>query len=70
MAPNEELLILTLQFEPPKRGQLLFKGHDVWSQLRCPLYGATVYSTFHLLYFLIGTLWNRLVMSSIHLLPS
>ncbi len=32
MVPNEELHILTIHFEPPKRGQPLYKGQDVWSQ--------------------------------------
>ena len=26
MVPNEELHILTIHFEPPKRGQPLYKG--------------------------------------------
>ncbi len=28
MVPNEELLILTIHFEPPKRGQPLYKGQN------------------------------------------
>ncbi len=28
MVPNEELHILTIQFEPPNRGQPLYKGQD------------------------------------------
>ena len=32
MVPNEELLILTIHFEPPKRGQPLYKGQNAWSQ--------------------------------------
>ncbi len=32
MVPNEELHILIIHFEPPKRGQLLYKGQDGWSQ--------------------------------------
>ncbi len=30
MVPNEELCILIIHFDPPKRGQPLYK--DVWSQ--------------------------------------
>ncbi len=30
MVPNEELYSLTIHFEPPKRGQPLYKGQDVW----------------------------------------
>ncbi len=33
MVPNDELYILTVHFELPKRGQPLYKGQDVWSQL-------------------------------------
>ncbi len=32
MVPNEGLHILTIYFEPPKRGQPLYKGQDAWSQ--------------------------------------
>ncbi len=42
MAPNEELHILTIHFEPPKRGQPLYKGQNAWSQgvlyMEVPLY--------------------------------
>ena len=35
--------ILTIHFEPPKRGQPLYKGQDVWSVVpRCPLYGVSI----------------------------
>ena len=30
MAPNVEVHIFTIHFEPPKRGQPLYKGQDVW----------------------------------------
>ncbi len=39
MVPNEQLHILTIHFEPPKRGQPLYKGRDVQLVPRCPLYG-------------------------------
>ncbi len=32
MIPHEELYILTIHFEPPNRGQPLYKGQDVRSQ--------------------------------------
>ncbi len=32
MVPNEELHILTIHFEPLKRGQPLYKGRNGWSQ--------------------------------------
>ncbi len=32
MVPNEELHILTIHFEPPKRGQPLYKRQNVRSQ--------------------------------------
>ncbi len=32
MVPNDELHILMRHFEPPKRGQPLYKGQNVWSQ--------------------------------------
>ena len=34
MVPNENLHILAIHvhFEPPKRGQPLYKGQDAWSQ--------------------------------------
>ena len=42
MVPNEELHILTIHFELPKRGQPLYKGQDAWSQgflcMEVPLY--------------------------------
>ncbi len=42
MVPNEELHILTIHFEPPKRRQPLYKGQDVLSQgvlyMEVPLY--------------------------------
>ena len=42
MVPNEELHILTIHFEPPKRGQPLYKGQNAWSQgvlyVEVPLY--------------------------------
>ncbi len=31
MVPNVEFHIFTIHFEPPKRGQLLYKGQDAWS---------------------------------------
>ncbi len=31
MVPNVELHILRVHFEPPKRGQPLYKGQDAWS---------------------------------------
>ncbi len=43
MVPNIEFHILTIHFEPPKRGQPLYKGQDDWSRW-CPIYngGSTV----------------------------
>ncbi len=42
MVPNEELHILTIHFEPLKRGQSLYNGQDAWSQgvlyVEVPLY--------------------------------
>ena len=42
MVPNEELHILTIHYEPPKRGQPLYKGQYAWSQgvlyMEVPLY--------------------------------
>ncbi len=37
MVPNEELHILTIHYEPPKRGQSQYKGQNAWSQ-GVPLY--------------------------------
>ncbi len=45
MIPNEDLLILTIHFEPPQRGQPLYKGQDAWFQgPRCPLHGGSTVS--------------------------
>ncbi len=33
MVPNEELHILTIHFEPPKRGQPLYNGQNARSQV-------------------------------------
>ena len=46
MVPNEELhtCILTIHFEPPMRGQPIYKGQDAWSQ------GAYYYNNTPLLY--------------------
>ncbi len=42
MVPNEELHILTIHYEPPKRGQPLYKGQNAWSHgvpyMEVPLY--------------------------------
>ncbi len=42
MAPNEEFHILTIHFEPLKRGQPLYKGQNSWFQgvliIEVPLY--------------------------------
>ncbi len=43
MVPNEELHILTIHFEPPKRGQPLYKGQDAWSHGVLYSGGSTVY---------------------------
>ena len=43
MVPIVELHILTIYFEPPKRGQPLYKGQDVWSQGVLYNGGSTVY---------------------------
>ncbi len=32
MVPNEQVLIFTIHYEPPKRGQPLYKGQDAWSK--------------------------------------
>ncbi len=32
MVPNVEFHIFTIHFEPPKRGQPLYKGQNVWSK--------------------------------------
>ena len=43
MVPNVKLHILTIHFEPLKRGQPLYKGQNAWSQgvliWEVPLYG-------------------------------
>ncbi len=45
MVPNEELHILTIHCEPPKRGQPLYKGQNARSQgvlyMEVPLYNYT-----------------------------
>ena len=43
MVPNEEIHILTIHFEPPKRGQPLYKGRDAMSQV--VLYNGGVHYT-------------------------
>ncbi len=42
MIPNEELHILTIHFEPLKRGQPLYKGQDDWSQGVLNMEGSTI----------------------------
>ncbi len=44
MVPNEEINILTIHFEPPKRGQPLYKGQDAWSQVVLYNGGSTVHT--------------------------
>ncbi len=41
MVPNEDLHIMTIYFEPLKRGQPLYKGQNARSQGVCPLYGGS-----------------------------
>ncbi len=42
----EEFHILTIHFEPPKRGQPPYKGQDAWSQcvfyMEVPLYSGSM----------------------------
>ena len=40
MVPNVAFHILTVHFEPPKRGKPLYKGQDACLVSRCPLYGS------------------------------
>ena len=42
MVPNEEIHILTIHFEPLKRGQPLYKGQYAWSQGVLYMEGSTV----------------------------
>ena len=41
MVLNEEFHILTIHFEPPKRGQPLYKGQSACMVPRYPLYGGS-----------------------------